>query len=89
MPGSSDDPERTDGIDDERTDANRYRLTNDLLAILLDLSFIVLIAAGASGVLNLTTVPVEVRLVYLTIVGAANVWAFGKRAFWKWRELRR
>lgn len=87
MLGSSDDPKRTDGIDDERTHAHRYKLTNDLLAILLDLSFIILIAAGASGFLDLATVPVEVRLVYLTIVGAANVWAFGKRAFRKWREI--
>lgn len=62
----------------------RFWLTNDILAIVLTLSFVGLLAIAGRGIIDLGAIPVEMRVVYVSLVGAAGVWAFGEMAFEKW-----
>lgn len=62
----------------------RFWLTNDVLAVLLLLSFVGIVAAGSTGLVNLTAIPEQVRAVYLSVVVAATGWTFGEAAYRTW-----
>lgn len=64
----------------------RYWLTNDILAFVLILSFVGLMGVAGRGIIDLSTIPVEIRVVYVSLVGASGVWAFGETAFERWRN---
>ncbi len=75
--------------DGETTDVQtRHPYTNDALAAVLVISLPVIIGLAGAGVLDLTRVPVEVRLAYLTAGGVASVWAFGAKAIKAWMQAR-
>jgi len=82
MPNEQDD-------DGETTDVQtRHPYTNDVLAGILVVSLPLVIGLAGAGHLDLTRVPVEVRLAYLTAGGVATVWAFGVAALKAWMKAR-
>lgn len=74
--------------EDTTSTRTRFWLTNDILAVVLVLSFIGLLAIAGRGIIDLGTIPMEMRIVYVSLVGAAGVWAFGETAFQRWRSNR-
>lgn len=84
------DKEGTDSVEGTESDTQstrvRFWLTNDLLALAMNVSLVAVVAAGGAGLLELSAVPLEMRLTYLTIAGGSAVWTFGQPAFETWRE---
>lgn len=77
------------GGDSETTSVDtRWRWTNDILAGILVTSLPLIVGLAGGGVIDLTRVPVEVRLAYLTAGGVASVWAFGPSALKAWKQAR-
>jgi len=66
----------------------RFWLTNDVLAFLLVCSFVGVFVGAGMGLLDLASVPVEMRLAYLTISGGSAVWTFGQPAYQTWAKAR-
>lgn len=78
------------GVEDDTTSTRaRHWLTNDVLAFVLVVSFVGLIAVAGRGLIDLSTVPTEIRVVYVSLVGAAGAWAFGEAAFRNWYNARK
>lgn len=78
----------TDETDEkgETTDvASRYWLTNDSLAVLLNLSLVLILFASLFGY----TVSIDSLLltVYALSIGVSNVWAFGASAASKFGDM--
>ncbi|MFC4553197.1 MULTISPECIES: hypothetical protein [Halorussus] len=82
------DASASDSARPERPTRARFWLTNDLLALTLNVSLVGVVAAGGAGVLDLAAVPVEIRLTYLTVAGGSTVWTFGQAAFETWAAVR-
>lgn len=64
--------------------SQRFWLTNDLLAVLLVVSFVGLVTAGGMGLVDLTAVPEHITTVYLSVVVTATGWTFGEAAYRTW-----
>lgn len=64
--------------------AQRFWLTNDLLAVLLLVSFVSIVAAGSAGLADLSAVPGDIRTVYLSVVVTTTGWTFGEEAYRTW-----
>jgi hypothetical protein len=87
-PTEADDPVEGSDADTNSAEA-RFWLTNDVLAFLLVSSFVGVFVGAGMGLLDLTAVPVEMRLAYLTVSGGSAVWTFGQPAYRTWAEARR
>lgn len=74
------------GDGDTESTATRHKYTNDFGFFLLNISFIALIGLHGYGIIDLSTLPGYILAVLATIVGVANVWAFGTEAMKGWRE---
>ncbi|WP_435079503.1 hypothetical protein [Halococcus sp. AFM35] len=81
---SSETPETPAASAESQLTAQRFWLTNDLLAALLLVSFVGIVAAGSAGFADLTVVPEHVRKVYLSVVVTAAGWTFGEAAYRTW-----
>lgn len=75
----SNETDNDEGPTTEST-ATRWDYTNDALAALLVTSVPALVALSAYNLLQMTDVPVEVRLAWLTLAAVATAWAFGPGA---------
>lgn len=79
----------TDETPEGETDTiqSRWWLTNDLLAVYLLFSFPIIVVASAASMsgIDLSAIPQTVRLTYLTTVGVAVAWTFGRDAVEAWR----
>ena len=77
-------PETAAVSSESQSSGQRFWLTNDLLAVLLLVSFVGIVAAGSAGLADLTTVPKHIRTVYLSVVVTAAGWTFGEAAYRTW-----
>ena len=77
-------PETTAVSSESQSPGKRFWLTNDLLAVLLVVSFVGIVAAGGAGLVDLTAVPKHIRTVYLSVVVTAAGWTFGEAAYRTW-----
>ena len=68
----------------ESRSSQRFWLTNDLLAVLLVVSFVGFVAAEGVGFFNMATIPERFRAVYLSLVVTAAGWTFGEAAYRTW-----
>jgi hypothetical protein len=88
----NEEPSGGDPVESAESDTTsaraRFWLTNDVLAVLLVVSFVGVVVGGASGALDLGAVPVEMRAAYLTVSGGAAVWTFGQPAYQAWMSSR-
>ena len=68
---------------DETTESvlTRWDYTNDVIAGLYLLAYVILTALAGYGYLDLTVIPVFWRTVIVTIALVAAVWTFGAEAF--------
>lgn len=71
-----------------RSAQSRFWLTNDILAFVLVVGFMLLVALGAArdGQLELSAVPVNFRVALVAYVGIAVAWGFGTSAVEAWRS---
>jgi hypothetical protein len=81
---SSETSETATGSSKSQSTNQRFWLTNDVLAVLLLLSFVGIVAAGSAGLVSLTAVPEHIRTVYLSVVVTAAGWTFGEAAYRTW-----
>jgi hypothetical protein len=92
----SNDPERTDGGAPSgegviKQKIRRFSVTDDGLAWLLLVSLVVYVGLSGTGTwgFDFGNVNPAVLGVYVTIVGVATTWVFGKQAVKTWRSGRR
>ena len=74
----------TAAVTSKSQSSQRFWLTNDLLAVLLVVSFVGFVAAESTGLFNMATVPERFRAVYLSLVITAAGWTFGEAAYRTW-----
>lgn len=66
-------------------ESERFWLTNDILAIILVVSFAGMIFAAGTGVFDFDAVPEMALYAYGAVMGISVAWAFGTRAIRGWR----
>ena len=81
---SLDKTPETAAVTSESQSSQRFWLTNDLLAVLLVVSFVGFVAAESTGLFDIAAIPRRFRAVYLSLVITAAGWTFGEAAYRTW-----